>query len=163
MVALGIALSFLTIGLIVVFVAMSGGPKGARRALRSESRRSTRMVGFVAGGVAIAFGVVVPALTLALAGGPEGGPAGVTLSDVQAEGQVLFAENCATCHALDAVNAVGRVGPDLDRLRPDASLTLDAIREGRARGMGQMPAMLVTGENARAVAEYVEAVAGRTR
>lgn len=161
MVALGIGLSFLILGLIVVFVAMSGGPRGARRALRSESQRSTRIAGLVAGGVAIAFGVLLPALTFALAGGPDQGPAGIELSDVQVEGRELFAENCATCHTLDDANAVGRVGPDLDRLRPDASLTLDAIKNGRARGMGQMPAMLLTGEDARAVAEYVEAVASR--
>lgn len=161
MVALGIGLSFLILGLIVVFVAMSGGPKGARKALRSESQRSTRIAGFVAGGVTIAFGVLLPALTFALAGAPDDGPAGVELSDVQVEGRALFATNCATCHTLDDANAVGRVGPDLDRLRPDASLTLDAIKNGRARGMGQMPAMLLTGEDARAVAEYVEAVASR--
>lgn len=163
MAALGIGLSFLVLGLIVVFVAMSGGPRGARRALRSESRRSTRMAGLVSGGVAIAFGVVVPALTLALAGGTDEGPPGVTLSEVQAEGRTLFSENCSNCHTLEDANAVARVGPDLDRLRPDASLTLSAIEQGRARGMGQMPARVVTGEDARAVAEYVEAVAGRPR
>ncbi len=82
----------------------------------------------------IAFGVLLPALTFALAGAPDDGPAGVELSDVQVEGRELFATNCATCHTLDDANAVGRVGPDLDRLRPDASLTLDAIKNGRARG-----------------------------
>jgi len=163
MVALGITLSFLTLGLIVVFVAMSGGPQGARRALRSQSRRSTRVAGLVAGGVALAFGVIVPALTLALAGQPDEGPGGASLSGIQTEGRTLFAENCSNCHTLEDANAVGRVGPDLDRLRPDVSLTLDAIRKGRARGMGQMPAMLLTGEDAQAVAEYVEAVAGRPR
>ena len=163
MVALGIGLSFLILGLIVVFVAMSGGPQGARRALRSESQRSTRIAGLVAGGVAIAFGVLLPALTFALAGGPDKGPAGAELSDVQLEGRALFAKSCANCHTLDDANAVGRVGPNLDRLRPDASLTLDAIKNGRARGMGQMPSMLLSGEEAQAVAEYVEAVASRPR
>ena len=44
---------------------------------------------------------------------------------------------------------------------PTAGLTLSAIREGRARGQGQMPAQLLDGEDARKVARYIEAVAGR--
>jgi hypothetical protein len=35
-----------------------------------------------------------------------------------------------------------------------------AIAEGRARGLGQMPAQLYTGREAKEVAEFVAAVAG---
>jgi mono/diheme cytochrome c family protein len=38
---------------------------------------------------------------------------------------------------------------------------LDAIKNGRARGVGQMPANLLSGEDAEDVADYVAAVAGR--
>jgi mono/diheme cytochrome c family protein len=53
------------------------------------------------------------------------------------------------------------VGPDLDTLRPPSALILDAIANGRARGMGQMPEQLVTGPDARDVANYIATVAGR--
>ena len=51
--------------------------------------------------------------------------------------------------------------PDLDVLAPTAGLTVNAIKEGRARGTGQMPAQLLDGEDAKHVAEYLAEVAGR--
>jgi mono/diheme cytochrome c family protein len=85
---------------------------------------------------------------------------GVDLSSAQVNGRKLFAKNCATCHTLRAVNAVGKVGPNLDQLRPPAALVLNAVNTGRARGNGQMPADLVTGQDAKDVAAFVGAVAG---
>jgi len=38
---------------------------------------------------------------------------------------------------------------------------LNAILEGRARGLGQMPAQLYQGREAEEVADFVAAVAGR--
>jgi mono/diheme cytochrome c family protein len=46
-------------------------------------------------------------------------------------------------------------------LHPPKGLILDAIAKGRARGQGQMPAGLVDGQDAQAVAAYVAAAAGR--
>jgi mono/diheme cytochrome c family protein len=87
---------------------------------------------------------------------------GVHLNDAQVHGRELFATTCAQCHTLRASNAVGETGPNLDQLRPPAALVLDAIKNGRARGgMGQMPSGLLTGEDAKDVASYVQAVAGR--
>jgi mono/diheme cytochrome c family protein len=86
---------------------------------------------------------------------------GVDLTAEQVHGRQLFAENCATCHTLAAVNAVGKVGPNLDQLRPAAALVVNAIETGRARGQGQMPAELLAGRDAEAVASYVSTVAGR--
>ena len=40
------------------------------------------------------------------------------------------------------------------------ALVENAIAEGRARGLGNMPAMLYTGKEAEDVAEFVAAVAG---
>ena len=84
----------------------------------------------------------------------------VELTSAQVNGRTLFAKNCATCHTLRAVNAVGKVGPNLDQLRPPAPLVLNAIQNGRARGNGQMPADLVAGSDAKDVASFVSAVAG---
>ena len=163
MTGLVIVLAFLILGAVVVLVAMSGGPQGARRKLNSESRPGTKRVGLVAGVVIVFFGVAVPGLTFALAGEESDGPAGIELNAMQTEGRELFNENCASCHTLSASNAVGRVGPNLDVLRPSVELTLEAIEKGRARGAGQMPADLLQGERARAVAEYIDRVAGRLR
>ncbi|TML97807.1 MAG: cytochrome c [Actinobacteria bacterium] len=79
----------------------------------------------------------------------------------EVHGRELFTKNCATCHTLRAVNAVGKVGPNLDQLRPPKELVLNAIEAGRARGNGQMPADLVAGQEAKDVAAFVAAVAGR--
>lgn len=163
MTGLVIVLAFLALGAVIVFVAMSGGPQGTRRRLNSETRRGTKRLGLLAGGVIVFFGVAVPGLTFALAGQESDGPPGVELNATQTEGRELFTEHCSTCHTLSASNAVGRTGPNLDVLRPGVELTVEAIENGRARGAGQMPAGLLDGERAHAVAEYVEAVAGRLR
>ena len=120
-------------------------------------------VGVVAGVVIIGIGVAVPALVLANNSDnhAEKAPGGLTLTASEESGRTIFARNCATCHTLQAANAVGRVGPNLDQLRPPKPLVLDAIAKGRARGQGQMPAGLVDGQDAQDVAAFVAAVAGR--
>lgn len=164
MTGLIIVLAFLLLGVVVVLVAMSGGPRGARRTLRSsDARRNTRAVVVVAGAVIVSFGIAVPALTFGLSDNESDGPAGIQLTATQSEGRELFAQHCANCHTLSASNAVGRVGPNLDVMRPNVQLTLEAIDQGRARGAGQMPSDLLHGDKAQAVAEYIEAVAGRVR
>ena len=151
---------FIALGLGVVLVAMRGGPRGVRHTL--EKGRSQRMhfaEWAVSAAIAL-FGLIVPALVL-LGDQASAGPGGEKLSADLKEGRKLFTQRCATCHTLDDANAVGRVGPDLDVLAPTAGLTLSAIKEGRARGTGQMPAQLLEGEEAKHVAEYIAEVAGR--
>lgn len=162
MLALAFIALFVVLGLAVVAVAMRSGRPAKGKDGRS-SRRSGRSVGLAAAAVIAIFGAAIPAAVIAYNGTTqqERGAGGVELSAALQEGRAAFARNCATCHSLDDSNSVGLVGPDLDQLRPQAELTLNAIEEGRARGMGQMPALLVEGEEARRVAEYVEAVAGR--
>ena len=53
-----------------------------------------------------------------------------------------------------------RVGDDIATASGRKALVLNAILEGRARGLGQMPAMLYQGREAQEVAEFVAAVAG---
>jgi mono/diheme cytochrome c family protein len=164
-----IVLVWALLGLGVFFVAMRGGPRGARQALHTDAPIGQRvvMLGVV---ILVAFGVAVPALVLAFNGEHKAGVAvgGLRLSASQQRGRDLFARSCAVCHTLAAVKAVGRVGPDLDK-RVGAqiatasgrqALVLNAISEGRARGLGQMPAQLYQGREAEEVAEFVAAVAG---
>jgi mono/diheme cytochrome c family protein len=157
-------LAFVVIALGVLFAAMRGGRRRcADAARRPESRGSRRAWGVGLPLAMLVIGVGVPLLVLSVNGNShaEKGPAGVDLTSAQATGRELFAKNCATCHTLRASDAVGKVGPDLDQLRPPAGLTLDAIKNGRARGNGQMPRNLLQGQDAKDVASYVAAVAGR--
>jgi mono/diheme cytochrome c family protein len=151
---------FIILGLGVVLVAMRGGPRGVRDTLERGRRRPMHAAEFAIVGVIALFGLAVPAIVL-LGDQAAAGPGGNDLSVDQQAGRKLFNAKCATCHTLDDANAVGRVGPDLDALAPTAGLTLSAIRAGRARGQGQMPAQLLDGEDARNVARYIEDVAGQ--
>jgi mono/diheme cytochrome c family protein len=160
---IAIVLGFIVIGLTVVFVAFGGGATGAREQLHSQTRIGRRVSFIGVGIVTVLFGVAVPALLLDnnASSQSKSAPGGVELTESQAEGRELFAKHCSTCHTLNAAKAVGKVGPDLDAMRPPAALTVNAIAEGRARGQGQMPAELLDGEDAKKVAGFIAAVAGR--
>jgi mono/diheme cytochrome c family protein len=164
-----VVLIWLVLGLAVFFVAMRGGPRGARQSLHTESDASQRLItlGVI---VMFAFGLAVPAIVLAFNGKHKASVAvgGVHLTPKQQAGRELFATRCAVCHTLAATKSVGRIGPDLDvRVGDDIStaagrkaLVENAIAEGRARGLGQMPALLYQGKEAEEVASFVAAVAG---
>jgi cytochrome c551 len=168
-VVIAIVLSWVLLGLGVFFVAMRGGPRGARQALHTESKASRRTV-TLAVVVLFAFGLAVPAIVLAFNGDDKASVAtgGVQLNAREQEGRELFAKACAVCHTLAATKSVGRIGPNLDvRVGADIStpagrkaLVLSTIKEGRARGLGQMPALLYQGREAEDVADFVAAVAG---
>jgi mono/diheme cytochrome c family protein len=85
----------------------------------------------------------------------------ITLTAAQARGRRLFVRSCSGCHALRAAGAVGRVGPDLDFLRPPVAVVDRRIREGSQATFGVMPPGLVVGPQARDIAEFVAGVAGR--
>jgi mono/diheme cytochrome c family protein len=166
---IAIILVWVLLGLSVFFIAMRGGPRGARQALHTESRIGQRAVTL---GVVLlfVFGLVVPALVLAFNGENKASVAvgGLHLNAQEQRGRDLFARSCAVCHTLSAVKSVGRIGPNLDvRVGVDIAtaagrkaLVSNAIAEGRARGLGQMPAQLYQGREAEEVAEFVAAVAG---
>jgi len=157
-------------GLGVFFVAMRGGPRGARESLHTESKLGRRVVWLLIV-LVFAFGLVVPALVLAHNGNDKSSEAvgGVRLTPGEQKGREDFAHTCGLCHTLQATESVGRIGPDLDvRVGNDIAtaegrkaLVLNAIMEGRARGLGQMPALLYQGKEAENVANFVAAVAGR--
>jgi mono/diheme cytochrome c family protein len=163
--ALLFVLLFLALGIGVVLLALSGGPGGARRRMQqpSHGRRGRRGGGLAAAIVILALGVAVP-VAIAISDNKHDArqaPGGVDLTAAEVKGRSVFAKRCSTCHTLSASNAVGRVGPNLDNLRPPKGLVLDAIKKGRARGQGQMPAGLVDGADAQNVAAYIAASAGR--
>jgi mono/diheme cytochrome c family protein len=170
--ALVFVLAFIALGLTVVLVAFSGGPRGARRARGAPSRATRRVIVVGAAVVIVGLGVAVP-IAIGLVNGDDhakSAPGGVDLSSEAASGRTTFAKYCSTCHTLKASNAVGKVGPNLDALiggingtKQQRALILDAIKNGRANGRGQMPAGVVDGQDAQDVASYVAAVAGHSQ
>jgi mono/diheme cytochrome c family protein len=162
-------LAWVIVGLGVFFVAMRGGPRGARQALHADSKLSNRLVALGVW-VMFGFGLAVPAIVLAFNGDHKAsvGPGGVHLNAGEQKGRELFEHTCGVCHTLAATKSVGQIGPNLDvRVGEDIStpagrraLVLNAIEEGRARGLGQMPALLYQGKEAEDVADFVAAVAG---
>jgi cytochrome c5 len=141
----------------------------------------------VFGAIVVAFGLGIPALviddnTTEKSGGggetavstesggggkaPEessaqtGGGGGGGGASASAEGKQIVTQSCGTCHTLSDAGISGTVGPNLDELKPDKARVENALKNGGA-GSGAMPANIVTGQEAKAVAEYVSSVAGK--
>jgi cytochrome c553 len=156
---LTIVLALVTLGLVVVAVVLRAG----RRRQGGPTAAQRRVVTGTATGLCLVLGLGVPVLILAdnSESKIKDGPGAIDLTSSEAHGRMLFKRNCATCHTLGTSLSAGRVGPNLDRLRPPAALVVNAITYGRARGRGQMPAGLLAGQDARDVAAYVSRVAGQ--
>jgi mono/diheme cytochrome c family protein len=155
-------LAWVLVALAVLLIGMSGGPGGAAARLQTQTRRGRRLAMATFALALIVLGVGVPAAVIAAVDDrndiPQAGVSNLTASEKH--GRQLFGQRCGQCHTLQAANAVGTVGPNLDQLRPPKALVLDAIAHGRARGNGNMPSQLYTGQDAQDVATFVAKVAG---
>jgi mono/diheme cytochrome c family protein len=160
----GFLAPWVLIGIAVFFVSFAGGPGAAREAYLTRGRR-------VFGGLIvlayIGIGIAVPAVVIAARGSREGNSTHLSQTKLRddkpdvREGKTLFAESCAACHNLDAVNARGVTGPDLDKIGTiTPARILSAIKIG-GTGQNRMPAGLLQGKNAKDVAAFVTAVAGK--
>ncbi len=156
-------LVWIVIAVALIVYALAGGRRARQRADSSE-RRNTRLA---AAGFVLLFLALVVALPYAIIRDvenredvPEVNIDRLTAS--QQEGRELFGQRCKNCHSLRASNASAKVGPNLDQLKPPKALILDAIKNGRSRGNGQMAALLAEGEEAEAIADYVVETAGKT-
>jgi mono/diheme cytochrome c family protein len=155
---------WVVVGLVLFFIALRGGPRGARATLQSQSRESRRTAAILFAVFYVAIGVAVPALLLI--GNHDSASARVNgtaieLTKEEQEGRVIFGERCGSCHTLAAANADGKVGPNLDQLQPPEGLVADSVERGRQRGNGTMPGGIVQGEDVTAVSAFVAAVAGK--
>ncbi len=170
-----VTVGILALGFGVFLLAMRRPSGAADGPAPGESKAAQR--GLTAGLVLVcAFGLVVPGLVLAFNSAHKAsvGVGGVHLDAQQQKGRELFSHSCNLCHTLAGAAAVGRTGPNLDVLIPTVGATLpekaqyaarkayimSAIREGRARGKGQMPKLLFQGAEAEDVAAFVAAIAG---
>jgi mono/diheme cytochrome c family protein len=161
---IGFLAPWILVGIGVVFVSFSGGPGAAREAYLTGGRRSFGTLIVLA---YIGIGIAVPAVVIASRGTREGNSTHLSqtkLRDAKAhirEGRQLFTEACAACHNLDAVNARGVTGPDLDKIgKVTPGRILSAIKIG-GTGQNRMPARLLQGQNADDVAKFVADVAGK--
>jgi outer membrane protein assembly factor BamB len=75
-----------------------------------------------------------------------------------ANGEALFSENCASCHTLAAANATGKVGPNLDQLKPSKDVVVHQVTNGGG-GMPAFGGRLSTAQ-IEAISAYVARVAG---
>ena len=82
-------------------------------------------------------------------------PKNIKADDLFNQGKIIFMGdgNCATCHSLDDANSNGKVGPNLNEIKPDISRVLMAV----TNGIGVMPAYQwqLSEEEIEAVATYV--------
>ena len=152
---------FVLLGLGIIFVAFSGGPGAAREAYLTKGGGFFRFSMLV---LYVVLGLAVPALVIAASGESEGGTPPLQHEEASSEleeGKELFRQTCAACHTLAAANARGVTGPDLDEIgEMTEERVLTAIEVG-GTGQKRMPAKLLEGENAEAVAKYVATVAGQ--
>ena len=158
----GVLAPFVLLGIAVIFIGFSGGPGAAREAYLTRGRRAFRVAIPL---IYVGLGIVVPAVVIANRQAGAGGTP--QLRDTALEGELergkeLFLQSCASCHTLAAVNGRGVTGPNLDEIgvNGNAKRVLDAIRRG-GTGQGRMPADLLGGDNAEAVARFVARTAGR--
>ncbi len=119
---------------------------------------------------------VLATLALASALGACGSqPNEVAVSNASApvkRGAQLFLERCSGCHTLSAVGAEGSAtkitdrervdGPSFDQRKECVANVLYAIRNGGYSG-AIMPENIVTGQDAQAVAEFLQEYSGTQR
>ena len=157
-------LTWVILGLGLLLIALSGGPSGALQRLQSQSRGSRKAwtVLFVIALLVLGIGVPLAVISSVEARDdiPEANVSNLTAAEQH--GRELFGMRCSQCHTLAASKAVAQVGPNLDQLRPPKALVLDAIKNGRANGNGQMAAGLYSGQDADDVASYVAKAVGQT-
>lgn len=164
---------WVVLGFGVFFIAVRGGPRGARETLQAQTHGARRTAGTLFVLLYVGFGVALPLVFLIgnhdNANGQVGGN---KLTPAMKEGRQMFGAHCGVCHTLAAANATGKVGPNLDVLKPSQSLVLHTIQNGclqnpppgdTSQGClseGTMPANIVQGQQAEDVAKFVARVAG---
>jgi Cytochrome c len=168
----------------VIFTSLAGGmfygsTKGGMGkitdAMLTQSRGGRRVMNTLLVFVYVGCGVVLPAVMLI--GNHDQASAqvaGIKLTSGEKQGRELFGEHCAVCHTLAAASAIGKVGPNLDQIKPAYALVINTLQNGclqtpgasnpaqNCLGYGSMPADVVQGRQAQEVASFVSKVAGHT-
>ena len=157
---------------LCLFVLATRGTGTVSPMRRDPGRRASTITISMFVVTAVVFGIGLPLLMLT--GNHHNASAkvgGITLTAGEKNGRELFGEHCGVCHTLAGANAVGKVGPNLDTLKPAQSTVLNTINNGclpnppkgsnaGCLGQGVMPAAVVEGQDAQNVAAFVAKVAG---
>jgi mono/diheme cytochrome c family protein len=155
-----------------LFVLATRGTGTVAHIRRDPGRRGSTITISMFVVTAVVFGVGLPLLMLT--GNHHNANAqvgGVKLTAAEKSGRELFGEHCGVCHTLAGANAVGKVGPNLDVLKPAQSTVLNTINNGclpnppkgsnqGCLGQGVMPSNIVQSTDAQHVAAFVAKVAG---
>ena len=162
------------LGLGVFFIAVRGGLGGARATVQGQSYGARRAATTIFVILYVGFGIALPlVLLLGNKNNANGQVGGYKLTPAMKQGRELFAQHCGFCHTLAASSSNGKVGPNLDVLKPSESLVLRTIQYGCLQnpppgdtsqsclGQGTMPPQPLQGQQARDVAKFVAQVAGR--
>lgn len=170
-----IAVVFTAISIAVAYGASRGSFKGVGDALQTTSRTGSRLLNSTLVFIYIGVGIAVPLIFII--GNHDNSNAqvgGVKLTAAMQVGRELFSEHCGMCHTLAADNAIGKIGPNLDTLRPSEATILNTIANGCLQkpvsssaansclGYGTMPADIVQGRQAQDIAQFVSRIAGHT-
>lgn len=165
-----IAVLFTAFAVGIFWAAGRGRLTPITNVMLSQGSAARRVINLLLVVTYLGFGVVLPAVILvgnhSRASAHAGG---VKLTASERTGRELFGIHCAVCHTLSAASAVGKVGPNLDQLKPSDSLVLHTIQYGclqnpgsssqqNCLGYGNMPADVVQGRQARDVAQFVSRV-----
>ena len=107
--------------------------------------------------IPVTAGLAVAGIALAIRPGESSAPAAPT--NAVSGKQVFRSAGCGSCHTLKDAGAKGRLGPDLDAVRPSRELVVQRVNEG----LGIMPAFRgkLSEAQIQAVADYVARTAGR--
>jgi mono/diheme cytochrome c family protein len=170
-----IVVVFTAIAVALAWGAGRGKLKFFSKAVETESRAGKGALNLGLVFTYLAFGLAVPVIFIL--GNRDNSNAqvgGLKLTAAEQSGRELFGEHCAVCHTLDADNAVGHIGPNLDTLKPPKLIVLLTIKNGCLQqsvkggptdvclGYGTMPADIVQGQQAEDIAAFVARVAGHT-
>jgi mono/diheme cytochrome c family protein len=165
---------WVVLGLSVLWLAIRRRPGGAPAPARAESYTARRASAVLFAIIYVGFGVAIPlGFLIGNHANASAQVGGYRLTANEKQGRLLFGQRCGFCHTLAAANAIGKVGPNLDTIRPTETLVLHTIRFGCLQspppgstqqsclGFGNMPAAIIQGQQAQDVAQFVAQVAGR--
>lgn len=90
--------------------------------------------------------------------GDNGGEGGSQITATTGA-EIFDQAGCKSCHTLAAADGQGSIGPNLDKVKPDAA----TVKEYVTNGDGSMPSFSkrLSAEQIQAVSDYVAEVAGQ--